>query len=1143
MSDWEHAIRSELRNYRGVNDTSEFTLDEFQDFSRDRFESQFPDDNTIDASIRRNLQEFRDRGEIEFIGYGQYRILSLQDNRRMTADRFFGGVDGRIELLRAMYRFVDSESPTKSELVDWIQENADAEGTETIDKYLSFQRTIGMLEQSDDQFYLSFRAQKFLQEDDNDHLFDALIENVKGFEAILGILQQSPKHQDELQEQLQAEYPDYQLPWGVMVRHVEWLQALGAVDTRLSDDSNEYYLTEYSQELVDRVDLTPLALNKHPTDETPRVWIEKTNLEGREYKQEGELRLGNAIYSPKVDQGGYDRYATMREASVGDIVIHLLRDAGKIVGVSQIDSELETDFEGLANFDWTEDQQGYRRWLTNYQGLSDPIDIHADVLDNPTYEELLHQIREDHSKIFYNQHLGFVQAGYFTQCPPELLEIFLAVSNELADLIEDRAYPLETLPSVIVDPAAPYESITQAEIDIAERVETVLGESNWLADQLGETIIRDWTDALRGLEPGSSVSVERSTKLTQIRDLYIDAADRLEEQAATLQSGSLNRLSPAETLFAVFLRELQEQAGEQSNANQVKIKLVLKKEYDIGTPEPEGPPVPGLKNTDLPLVNHLKEKDVEIHKFTAPPDYWLTVFECTAIAFERSQEDAWANVSPGDVILFHSRSDPSWEALDSQASGVVGAGIVRTQAKKDDDESWWYDEHEGGPHGDSFPLLLTFKRLFATGQLNEIDLTKQVVDKSSGTVSDELEALTSNLLTFDDADEICRTVADSGFPRYQVIESLGLSTEYSKGLALADALADRVQEVPPVALHKPFTGSLPESIIDGLYFPDGEGKEILEQIQVALRTGKHLILTGPPGTGKTEIVHQVSEHLEAEYPYLFSGSQMTTATADWSTFDTVGGYMPDAESETGNELEFSPGLILNRLKDRHEYTQRNEPLVIDELNRADIDKAFGQLFTVLSGQPVQLPYTHEGWEIELSPADDASNVPAPHEYVIPESWRLFATLNTYDKTSLYEMSYAFMRRFAFIRVPAPTLPSDRTELTEIMRSYTDGWAISVSDAELRAVGEVWRATNTSVEDRSIGPAVVKDILAFVEAHSTASRSVRLTQAVISFICPQLEGVPKREKILRQIATVPDVDDDMLDEAARDMLQVALNTDE
>jgi len=75
--------------------------------------------------------------------------------------------------------------------------------------------------------------------------------------------------------------------------------------------------------------------------------------------------------------------------------------------------------------------------------------------------------------------------------------------------------------------------------------------------------------------------------------------------------------------------------------------------------------------------------------------------------------------------------------------------------------------------------------------------------------------------------------------------------------------------------------------LDGLYFPDGEGEAILAQIQVALQTDKHLILTGPPGTGKTEIVHRVSEYLEADYPYLFSGSQMTTATADWSTFDTV----------------------------------------------------------------------------------------------------------------------------------------------------------------------------------------------------------------------------------------------------------------
>ena len=141
------------------------------------------------------------------------------------------------------------------------------------------------------------------------------------------------------------------------------------------------------------------------------------------------------------------------------------------------------------------------------------------------------------------------------------------------------------------------------------------------------------------------------------------------------------------------------------------------------------------------------------------------------------------------------------------------------------------------------------------------------------------------------------------------------------------------------------------------------------------------------------------------------------------------------------------------------------------------------------------------------------------------------------------MSYAFMRRFAFIRVPAPTLPSDSEELTRVLGAYADRWDIDVDDSELVSVGEVWRATNTAVEDRSIGPAVVKDILASVAAHTTASQSTRLTQAVISFICPQLEGVPKREQILREIARVQRIDDELLDEAARDMLQVTLKSDE
>lgn len=324
--------------------------------------------------------------------------------------------------------------------------------------------------------------------------------------------------------------------------------------------------------------------------------------------------------------------------------------------------------------------------------------------------------------------------------------------------------------------------------------------------------------------------------------------------------------------------------------------------------------------------------------------------------------------------------------------------------------------------------------------------------------------------------------------------------------------------------------------MESLYFRDSDWDRLQSRITNALESGNHVLLFGPPGTGKTKLARQVCEATVDNY-------ELVTASADWSTFDTVGGYQTTVE----NTLEFQPGVVLDRFQAATDGTPANEWLIIDELNRADIDKAFGSLFSALTGESVTLPFNgSEGDPIEILNESRTDEEVCSNRFYIPEDWRMLATMNTLDKTSLYEMSYAFMRRWAFVPVGIPDLPEtedggDESALEELVEEYVTVWSIDGSvpeaDHHYEPVGRIWRAVN---EERAIGPAIVEDIYRYV-APTGSAEDADYVSPIIMYVFPQLEGLRRSEieSVLSKIDSIVGGDTNDLWTTARDFFQADL----
>nr|WP_224746841.1 AAA family ATPase [Pelovirga terrestris] len=232
--------------------------------------------------------------------------------------------------------------------------------------------------------------------------------------------------------------------------------------------------------------------------------------------------------------------------------------------------------------------------------------------------------------------------------------------------------------------------------------------------------------------------------------------------------------------------------------------------------------------------------------------------------------------------------------------------------------------------------------------------------------------------------------------------------------------------------------------------------QILETACASLNAGKHVIFTGPPGCGKTTLAKELARAAGIQEPII------ATASPTWSTDELIGRYMPAIE---GSAIRFSEGFFLRAISD-------DKWLIIDELNRADIDSCFGELFTVLAGQPAILPFEkpveneEESSEKKLLPIvvlpesyGKTNNAYKDHpKYSIQSKFRIIGTMNDADASRLNQLSYAFQRRFNIIRVEAPS----HEETKEIVIGHTKNKIKSVEESGNRSVYQITKNKNEKI---------------------------------------------------------------------------------
>ena len=226
-------------------------------------------------------------------------------------------------------------------------------------------------------------------------------------------------------------------------------------------------------------------------------------------------------------------------------------------------------------------------------------------------------------------------------------------------------------------------------------------------------------------------------------------------------------------------------------------------------------------------------------------------------------------------------------------------------------------------------------------------------------------------------------------PGQTVMKTLTDITSYTDYVEKLNSLFEDETEEDAEDVEKTYPPYTKEDFLSEVFMPEEE----YDKLSGILRIKKNIILQGAPGVGKTFVAKRIAFSMMGVKDV--ERVMMVQFHQSYSYEDFIMGFRPSTDG-----FELKRGAFYNFCKKAEIDGDNDYFFIIDEINRGNLSKIFGELFMLIENDK-------RGVSLQLLYSDE--------KFSVPKNIYIIGMMNTADR-SLAMLDYALRRRFAFFEI-------------------------------------------------------------------------------------------------------------------------------